>query len=237
MADEVVVGPKPVPKLKKVGVVGVNQEVDYGKEDAGFAAEAKEKAGYLKGIEGQVAAKKATQLQFGDQITANAGMQAAAERALRRKSAQAMAGVQARGAGGGGAIIALGNQAAVERGVGEGQLKSEFGKQRADLQTQQARLGEEVAAAETEASAERRKMLDVERAYAVKANDIKQKVREWIAESGAIFSTDNDKRQALARADRELLGQLPPELRAKITAELEAEFASSTTDTDWLWDI
>lgn len=220
--DEVVSGPKK-PKT-------------YEKEDAGFAAETAERAKYLGGIEKQVTAKKATQAQFGDQITANAGMQAAAERALRRKSAQAIAGVQARSAGGGGGIIALGNQAAVERGVGEGQLKSEFGKQRADLLTQQSRLGEEVAAAETEASAERRKMLEVDRAYAQRANDIKQKVRDWIAASGVIFSTDGDKNKALERAEAELAGQLPPELRKKVMDELRVEVFGSY-DTDGLWDI
>ena len=207
----------------------------YGKQDEGFDTEAQQRQKYLQSLEGQVAAKRATADQFGGQIEASKA-QAVAERAnLRRRAAQALAGVQARGMGGGGAILTLGNQAAADRGLAEGQLAAQFQAQQADLAAKRALAGEAVAGAETEVIAEKRKMLDVERGYDKALNDLKDKVRKDLSEQGWIFSTDADKAKAIARAKAEYAGQLPSAQRAIFLQWLDTEAA--TGDVEGRWDI
>ncbi len=206
---------------------------DYSKQDQGFASEAAERQKYLGSLEGQVAAKRATADQFGGQIEASKAQQIAERANLRRRAAQALAGIQARGMGGGGAILMLGNQAAADRGLAEGQQAAQFGAQQADLAAKQALAREALAGAETEVSAERRKMLEVDRGYDKALNDLKAKVRKDLAEQGWIFSTDEDKATAIARAKAEYAGQLPPAQRAAFMQWLDTEAASGNVEGRW----
>ena len=207
----------------------------YAKQDEGFASEAAERQKYLQSLEGQVAAKRATADQFGGQIEASKAQQIAERANLRRRGAQALAGIQARGMGGGGAILTLGNQAAADRGLAEGQQAAQFQAQQADLGAKQALAREALAGAETEVSAERRKMLDVERGYDKALNDLKDKVRKDLSSQGWIFSTDTDKANVIARAKAEYAGQLPPAQRAVFLQWLDTEAA--TGDIEGRWDI
>lgn len=207
----------------------------YAKQDQGFDAEAQERQKYLQSLEGQVAAKRATADQFGGQIEASKEAAKAALARQRRLAAQAMAGIQARGMGGGGAILTLGNQAAADRGLAEADLAGKFRLQQEELGAKQALAREALAGAETEASAERRKMLDVDRGYDKALNDLKAKVRKDLSDQGWIFSTDEDKANAIARAKAEYAGQLPPAQRAAFLQWLDTEAGSA--DVEGRWDI
>ncbi|MBM4345930.1 MAG: hypothetical protein FJ100_21360 [Deltaproteobacteria bacterium] len=209
----------------------------YATQDASFGEEKAERGKYLQSIEKQVAAKRRTADQFGEQQRALKDLQAAAQRDLRRRSAQSLANIQARAGGGGGAILAIGNQAAAERGIAEGAQRADFGMKAAELSRQQALAGEEVAAAETEAAAERRKMLDIERGYDQKERELRAQVDKWLDERSSIWSTDDDKRAVVAKAKAELAPQLPPDQRARFLAWLDDEVLSGDYDVQGAWDI
>ncbi len=206
----------------------------FAKQDEGFASEATERQKYLQSLEGQVAAKRATADQFGGQIEASKAAGQAAQARQRRLAAQQLAGIQSRGMGGGGAILTLGNQAAADRGLAEAELAGKFRAQQEELGTKQALAREALAGAETEVSAERRKMLDVDRGYDAKVNAAVNEFRKRLGSKGWLFSTDADKAQILGEIKTEFGGTLPPAQRAELYRQLDAEAAKNV---EGKWDI
>jgi len=184
-----------------------------------WAKEQKTKEDYLAGLEEQVSEAGKAEGLLGE-------AEQKAGRALRRRAAQSLASLQGRAPGSGGQLAAM-RGTAIERGIAEGALSSEFAEKKAAAR----RLAAE---AKTELAAEQRKMLEQEKGRGVAKEAALTRAQEELDKVGATVSVymDEDDYEKAAKniEDNVLAYETDPEIREKLK-EFIADVRAGNVDT------
>lgn len=181
--------------------------------------EQKTKEDYLAGLEEQVAEAGKAEGLLGE-------AEQKAGRALRRRAAQSLASLQGRAPGSGGQLAAM-RGTAIERGIAEGALSSEFAEKKAAAR----RLAAE---AKTELAAEQRKMLEQEKGRGVTSEAALARAQEELDKVGATVNVYMDKgdyeKAARNIEDNVLAYETDPQVRKKLE-EFIADVRAGNVDT------